>query len=85
VIDNNSGAAFSKQIGKVWDQSQDVGRKSAQTRGNTIWVLSAAETDNWIKAAAPLRDEWFDEVGRRGLNGRQLLQDATDLLAKHKK
>jgi TRAP-type C4-dicarboxylate transport system substrate-binding protein len=85
VIDRNSGAALSKQIGKIWDESQAAGRKSAQTRGNTILVLSAAETDQWMKAAAPLRDEWFDEVGRRGLNGRQLLQDATDLLAKYKK
>ena len=85
VIDRNSGAALSKQIGKIWDESQAAGRKSAQTRGNTIWVLSAAETDQWMKAAAPLRDEWFDEVGRRGLNGRQLLQDATDFLAKYKK
>ena len=85
VIDRNSGAALSKQIGKIWDESQAAGRKSAQTRGNTIWVLSAAETDQWMKAAAPLPDEWFDEVGGRGWNGRQLLQDATDLLVKHKK
>jgi TRAP-type C4-dicarboxylate transport system substrate-binding protein len=85
VIDRNSGAALSKQIGKIWDESQEAGRKTAQSRGNTILVLSAAETDQWIKAAAPLREEWFEEVGRRGLNGRQLLQDATDLLAKYKK
>lgn len=85
VIDRNSGPLLSKQIGKVWDESQAAGRQSAQTRGNTVWVLSATETEQWMKAAAPLRDEWFDEVGRRGLNGRQLLQDATDLLAKHKK
>ncbi|MFM7698830.1 MAG: TRAP transporter substrate-binding protein, partial [Limnohabitans sp.] len=85
VIDRNSGPLLSKQIGKVWDQSQAAGRQSAQTRGNTIWVLSPAETDLWMKAAAPMREEWFDEVGRRGLNGRQLLQDATDLLTKYKK
>jgi len=85
VIDRNSGAAFSKQVGKVWDESQDLGRKAAQAHGNAIHVLSVAETENWMKAAAPLREEWFEEVGRRGLNGRQLLQDATDLLAKHRK
>ena len=29
VIDNNSGAAFSQQIGKIWDNSQAAGRKAA--------------------------------------------------------
>ena len=36
VIDNNSGAALSQQIGKIWDGSQAAGRKAAQDRGNTL-------------------------------------------------
>ena len=85
VIDNNSGAALSRQIGKTWDESQAPGRKAAADRGNTIIRLSAAETDNWIKAAAPIYDEWVADMDKRGLNGRALLQDARDLLAKHKR
>jgi len=84
VIDNNSGAALSRQIGKVWDESQAPGRKSAQDRGNTITRLSAAETDNWIKASASLYDEWVADMDKRGLNGKQMLQDARDLLAKYR-
>ena len=85
VIDNNSGAALSRQIGKIWDESQAVGRKAAQDRGNTIITLSAAETDNWIKASAPIYDEWVADLDRRGQNGKALLQDARDLLAKYRK
>ena len=85
VIDNNSGAALSRQIGKTWDESQAVGRKAATDRGNTIIRLSAAETDNWVKAAAPIYDEWVADMDKRGLNGKALLQDARDLLAKHKR
>jgi len=85
VIDNNSGAALSRQIGKIWDESQAPGRKAAQDRGNTIITLSAAETDNWIKASAPIYDEWVADMDKRGLNGKALLQDARDLLAKHRK
>jgi TRAP-type C4-dicarboxylate transport system substrate-binding protein len=70
VIDNNSGAALSRQIGKIWDESQAVGRKAAQDRGNTIITLSAAETDNWIKASAPIYDEWVADMDKRGLNGK---------------
>ena len=84
VIDNNSGAALSRQIGKVWDASQAVGRKAASDRGNNFVRLSAAETDNWIKASAPLYDEWVADMDKRGLPGKQMLQDARDLLLKYR-
>lgn len=85
VIDNNAGLALSKQIGKIWDASQATGRKAAETRGNTFIKLSAAETDAWAKQAVPLYDEWVADMDKRGLPGKQMLQDARDLLAKHKK
>jgi len=85
VIDNNSGAALSRQIGKVWDESQAPGRKAAADRGNTIITLSAAETDKWIAASASIYDEWVADMDKRGLNGKQMLQDARELLAKYKK
>jgi TRAP-type C4-dicarboxylate transport system substrate-binding protein len=85
VIDNNSGAALSRQIGKVWDASRTAGRKTAETRGNTFYQLSAAETDNWIKASASLYDEWVADLDKRGQPGKQMLQDARDLLKKYEK
>ncbi|MBL8326245.1 MAG: TRAP transporter substrate-binding protein [Rubrivivax sp.] len=85
VIDNNSGAALSRQIGKAWDESQAAGRKAAADRGNTIITISAAETDRWIAASASIYDEWVADMDRRGLAGKQMLQDARDLLAKHRK
>jgi TRAP-type transport system periplasmic protein len=85
VIDANSGAALSRQIGKVWDESQAPGRKAAQDRGNTVFTLSPAETDNWIKASASVYDEWVADMDKRGYNGKALLQEARDLLAKHGK
>jgi TRAP-type transport system periplasmic protein len=85
VIDNNSGAALSRQIGKIWDESQAVGRKAAADRGNVITKLSPAETDNWVKASMSLNDEWVADMDKRGLPGKQMLQDARDLLAKYRK
>ena len=83
VIDNNSGAALSQQIGKVWDGSQAAGRKAAQDRGNTFYMLPAAEYDNWVKASAGLYDEWTADMDKRGQNGKAMLQEARDLLAKY--
>ncbi len=85
VIDNNSGAALSRQIGKIWDESQAPGRKAAADRGNTIITQSAAETDNWVRASAPIYDEWIADVTARGLPGKQMVQDARDLLVKYRK
>ncbi len=85
VIDRNSGAELSRRIGKVWDASQAAGRKAALERGNTFIQLSAAETDNWMKASAPLYDEWVVDMDKRGLPGKQMLDDARALLVKHKK
>lgn len=85
VIDNNSGAALSKQIGKIWDESRTAGRKTATDRGNTFHMLSAAETDKWAAAAAPLYDEWVADIDKLGMPGKQMLQDARALLVKHQK
>lgn len=85
VIDDNSGAALSRQVGRIWDESQAAGRKAAVDLGNKVTTLSAAETDAWIKASAPVTDEWIDMMNKRGQNGAQLVQEAKDLLARYRK
>ena len=84
VIDANSGAALSQQIGRIWDNSQAAGRKAAQDRGNTFYTIPASELDNWVKASAPLYADWISDMDKRGLNGQQMLQEARDLLVKYK-
>jgi TRAP-type C4-dicarboxylate transport system substrate-binding protein len=85
IIDRNSGAGLSASAGKIWDESQAVGRKPAVDRGNTFYTLPAAETEQWKQASAPLYDEWVASMDKAGLPGKQMLQDARDLLAKYKK
>jgi TRAP-type C4-dicarboxylate transport system substrate-binding protein len=84
VIDANSGAALSQQIGKVWDGSQAAGRKAAQDRGNVLYTIPATELDNWVKASAPLYDAWVADIEGKGMPAKAMLQDARDLLAKYK-
>jgi TRAP-type transport system periplasmic protein len=84
VIDANSGAALSQQIGKIWDGSQAAGRKAAVDRGNVLYTIPGSELDNWVKASAPLYDAWVSDVEAKGMPARQMLQDARDLLAKYR-
>ncbi len=85
IIDKHSGAVLSAQAGKIWDESQAVGRKPAVDRNNTFYTLPSAETDLWVKVSAPLYDEWVANMDKAGLPGKQMLQDARDLLKKYAK
>lgn len=85
VIDDNSGAALSQQVGRLWDNSSAPGRKAAQDRGNTLHTIPAAELDQWIKATAPLYDEWAADMDKRGANGKALIAEARALLEKYRK
>jgi TRAP-type C4-dicarboxylate transport system substrate-binding protein len=85
VIDANAGATYSQAIGKIWDGSQAAGRKLAQERGNTFTMIPASELDNWVKAAAPLYDDFVADMDKKSLPGKQMLQDARELLVKYRK
>nr|WP_316644101.1 TRAP transporter substrate-binding protein [uncultured Roseateles sp.] len=85
IIDRNSGAGLSASAGKIWDESQPPGRKTATDRGNTFYTIPASELDGWVKASAGLYDEWVSNMDKAGLPGKQMLQDARDLLVKYKK
>jgi TRAP-type C4-dicarboxylate transport system substrate-binding protein len=85
VIDNNSGAGLSQQIGKTWDNSKDAGRKLAMDRGNTFYTVPASELDNWVKASAPLYVDWVADMDKRGNDGKAMLEEARALLEKYTK
>jgi TRAP-type C4-dicarboxylate transport system substrate-binding protein len=83
IIDKNSGPELSQTIGRYWDEATAVGQKSARDRGNTFIQVSAQETDRWIAASASLQDDWVADMDKRGLPGKQMLQDAKDLTKKY--
>jgi TRAP-type C4-dicarboxylate transport system substrate-binding protein len=83
IIDKHSGAGLSRTIGKYWDEATAVGRKSAQDRGNTFIRVTPVETDRWMQVSAPLYDEWVSDMDKKGLPGKQMLQDARDLIKKY--
>jgi TRAP-type C4-dicarboxylate transport system substrate-binding protein len=84
IVDRNSGAGLSAAAGKIWDESKPPGRKTATDRNNTFYTIPASELDNWIKASAPLNDEWVANVDKLGMPGKAMLQEARDLLTKYK-
>lgn len=83
VIDNNSGMATSAWLGKTQQASDALGRKPAVDRGNSIYTFTAAERDNFIKLSGQVDDEWVADMNKRGFKGKELLDAAKALIAKH--
>jgi TRAP-type transport system periplasmic protein len=85
VIDRNAGAQLSASFGKRWDDSLEPARKGLVAKGSQVYVLPEAEVDGWMKAVAPVTEEWIVDAEKKGLPSRAMIQDARDLLKKHKK
>ena len=64
---------------------QAPSRKVAEERKNEVYVLPEAETDNWIKASAPIYDAWIADMDKKGLPGKAMVQEARELVQKHAK
>jgi TRAP-type transport system periplasmic protein len=85
VIDTNSGLATSAWLGKVQQGNDPVGRKPAVERGNTIYAFTDEQTQEFIRQSRQLEHEWTVDLDKRGFKGRQLLDSARSLIAKHGK
>lgn len=83
VLDANSGMPTSAWLGKTQQAADEPGRKAAQDRGNTIHVIGQAEAQEFRRKARQVEVEWIQDMDRRGLNGRALLDAAKTLIQKH--
>lgn len=83
VIDANSGLATSKWVGKVMDDGDAPGLAAAKARNNTIVTLDAAETARWKEQAKKVNEGWIAEMNGKRINGKQLVDDATAMIAKY--
>ncbi len=81
VIDNNSGQALSAFAGRAFLQADGEGKKL--TTRNTTNVIGKAELDKWKVLAQPLADAWVADMNSKGQNGKQMLDTARALIAKH--
>ncbi|WP_428610227.1 TRAP transporter substrate-binding protein [Sedimenticola sp.] len=83
VIDNNSGLALAKQIGETWDKADNPGREAAKKRGNHFNTIEGAELEHWKQATQPVVDHWIKAMDEKGMNGKQMYEDAKALVAKY--
>ena len=85
VIDANSGMATSAFLGRVQQQGDVPGRKSAMDRNNTIHTISPADAQEFKRKARLVEVEWVEDMNKRGFDGKKLLESARALIDKHGK
>lgn len=81
VIDRNSGQSLSGMAGKAFSAADVEGKKTVVK--NTINVIPQSELENWKKLSLPLADAWIADMNAKGQNGKQMLDSAKALIAKH--
>ncbi len=67
--------------GKAFFEADAEGKKL--TTKNTTNVIPKAELENWKKLSQPLFDAWVSDMNAKGQNGKQMLDGARALIAKH--
>ena len=85
VLDANSGIETSAWLGKVQEGNDPKGRKTAEERNNTIIRLTSADYEAFRKAADQVDDDWIKEMSGKGINGKQLIDNAKGLIQKYTK
>jgi TRAP-type C4-dicarboxylate transport system substrate-binding protein len=85
ALDKNSGMAFARLAGNMWDDAGALVLERVKKRGNTIITISAEEKAKWVKACEPVTAAWVAQVKEKGLDGNKLIEQAKALVSKYDK
>ena len=83
IIDETTGIALAKRLGRLWQDDEEPGRTIALEQGHSIVTLTDAERERWRIAAQPVIDGWVEKVNAMGHDGEAMLADARRLVAKY--
>ena len=82
VIDANSGEMASAWAGRAHDTGDKDGRAAMEAAGNTLAVISPDQTARIQALGEEVVADWIVEVGKKGLDGQLLIDDARAMVAK---
>lgn len=84
LLDKNSGMAFAKLAGEMWDTVGAEVRAAVESGGKgTVSAISEEEKVGWVEATKPVHDKWVEDVKAKGLDGAALIKAAQDLIQKY--
>ncbi len=76
VIDAQTGAALSREIGKVWQRGADDALAAARKAGNAIHILKPVARAQIRDRQMEVLSRWAKQVGQKKIDGLQLIEKA---------
>ena len=84
VIDEHCTNEWALKVAAPWADFEHAGvAKLKNDPAHEVYPLSAAQLDEWKKAAAPLQQTWADNVKKAGGNPDAIMKELKDSLAKY--
>ena len=83
VIDAHSGASLSAELGRMWDDIEEIGRDDFAAGGGVVTFIKGADYDAWVEATQSVNEAWRAKAGRIGIDGAKLIAAAKELVAKY--
>jgi TRAP-type C4-dicarboxylate transport system substrate-binding protein len=83
VIDAHSGASLSAELGRMWDDIEEVGREDFAAAGGVVTFVKNDDYAAWVRASERASEAWKAKVGRAGIDGAKLIAAARELVAKY--
>jgi TRAP-type C4-dicarboxylate transport system substrate-binding protein len=80
VIDENSGFAMSSWCGKAYDAAEVPFKERAIKKGIEMITLPDADMQKLHAETLPLRDKWVEEMKKRGIDGKPILEGSLQFL-----
>ncbi len=85
AIEKISGLEGAKLVGSIFDKYQVRDTKWMAQKGDKFYTLEPAEREKWAKRILPIRNEWIQDVKRKGVNGERLLETGLRLMSEKSK
>jgi TRAP-type C4-dicarboxylate transport system substrate-binding protein len=85
VFLDNSGEDWWRQVGQVWTDSEDVGIGLVKKAGHTLIELDDAQMAPFRAKLEPVVQRWIDEMSKKNINGKELVEVARKTIAKYSK
>ncbi|MFC4233900.1 TRAP transporter substrate-binding protein [Thalassospira xianhensis] len=76
IIDRNSGRDFAAQIGDVFNNVEEVGKKMINDGKGQVVELTPEEKATFDDASASVVDRWIEEAKSNGIDGAALVEKA---------
>lgn len=85
ILEDNSGLAWAKEAGKIWDRSDLLGLEAARQQGNKFNFISGRELKKWQAIGNKVWKRWEEEMQAKNIDGKALIKQAQRLIRKYEK